>query len=83
MSKFATLLHGQSDDVMDILEHQQCSADELRAALTNAFRRIKSLEESSKRHETKKDRGCPKCFGSGGKRSDPCSNCNGTWRVPK
>lgn len=26
-------------------------------------------------------RGCPSCFGSGGKRSDPCQRCNGTGRI--
>lgn len=28
-------------------------------------------------------KGCPKCFGSGGKVADPCKNCNGTGKVAK
>lgn len=28
-------------------------------------------------------RGCPKCFGSGGKVGSPCKTCKGTGRVPK
>jgi len=26
-------------------------------------------------------KGCPSCFGSGGKRTDPCKNCNGTGKI--
>jgi hypothetical protein len=26
-------------------------------------------------------KGCPKCFGSGGKISRPCKNCNGSGKV--
>lgn len=27
-------------------------------------------------------KGCPSCFGSGGKRNNPCTNCGGSGRVP-
>ena len=29
-----------------------------------------------------KTRGCTVCFGSGGKKTDPCANCKGTGRIP-
>lgn len=32
---------------------------------------------------TDKLMGCRKCFGSGGKRDDPCATCNGTGKVRK
>lgn len=28
-------------------------------------------------------KGCPKCFGSGGKVAAPCKNCKGTGKVDK
>lgn len=30
-----------------------------------------------------KTKGCPRCFGSGGKRNHPCNACNGTGKVKK
>lgn len=40
----ANLLYGQIDDVLDILDCEQLEEHELRAALQNAFKHIKSLQ---------------------------------------
>lgn len=33
--------------------------------------------------EIEKTKGCPRCFGSGGKQNNPCNACNGTGKVKK
>jgi hypothetical protein len=46
-SKIGILLHGGPDEVDSILEHDELTNAELRAALQNAFRRIDRLERES------------------------------------
>lgn len=43
----ATLLYGQTDEVLDILDQVALDESELRAALMNAFKRIDALEKST------------------------------------
>jgi hypothetical protein len=47
MSAFATLLHGEAAEVAELLDGRDFTPSELRAALTNAMRRIASLEQQA------------------------------------
>lgn len=37
---------------------------------------------SAEQVKSRQFKGCPTCFGSGGKRTAPCDACKGTGRVP-
>lgn len=45
---------------------------------TNAYASWLRAEKT----ESVKFRGCKACFGSGGKRTNPCTVCNGTGQIP-
>ena len=46
-SRFNTLLLGNPRQVIDAIDHQECTVDELRLAMINALRRINVLEEKT------------------------------------
>jgi DnaJ-class molecular chaperone len=51
-------------------------------ALESLSRKHANLVQSTTKPK-KTEKGCRACFGSGGKRADPCKICNGTGRVPR
>lgn len=62
-------------------------ADILIAELNKAGEQKEYAERMAKMDATRipahvETKGCAHCFGSGGKKKDPCKHCKGTGRVP-
>jgi ATP-dependent protease HslVU (ClpYQ) peptidase subunit len=55
---YATLLHGEPSEVMDILDHGDGDLTGLGMAMCNAFRRIDRLEKQLQRHRDALSKAC-------------------------
>jgi DnaJ-class molecular chaperone len=55
------------------------AAVDIATADANAF--VRGYRPIAPATEEAAQKGCPACFGSGGKRTDPCKRCDGTGRV--
>lgn len=41
----------------------------------------RSAEQKAAKAHISQSKGCPDCFGSGGKKADPCKTCGGSGRI--
>jgi len=55
------------------------AAADIATADANAF--VRGYRPLAPPAEAERQKGCPACFGSGGKRGTPCKQCAGTGRV--
>ncbi|HUA79386.1 MAG TPA: hypothetical protein VL997_03365 [Dyella sp.] len=55
------------------------AAADIATADANAF--VRGYRPLAPAAEGERQKGCPACFGSGGKRDTPCKRCAGTGRV--
>jgi DnaJ-class molecular chaperone len=55
------------------------AAADIATADANAF--VRGYRPIAPPVEEERTKGCPACFGSGGKRNSPCHTCTGTGRV--
>ena len=87
MSSNETLLYVARERFLDIMaSHQQDPAAAADTAIKQAEMFMSKLNLAEARNhpfaKTVALKGCPKCFGSGGKRNQPCKYCGGSGKVP-
>lgn len=61
--------------------HAAAAAIEDATAFVMEYSRWKAAEQADSKRFVK-SKGCPSCFGSGGKKDAPCRQCEGSGRVP-
>lgn len=78
-------IHGDLSQVANYLNDVAAKEGWVLVAIDPYNDRIEILLKSIKvatQAQKKTKRGCPDCYGSGGKKIDPCKKCEGTGRIP-
>jgi DnaJ-class molecular chaperone len=67
---------------LDLMTNSQADPEiAAQAAIEQADTFVFVYQQRAMEPDAPKLKGCPTCFGSGGKRSAPCKQCNGTGKV--
>lgn len=75
---FIDMVNGKSNMSMNEVEEIAISSFQY---ATMFYSKVNSVMEDEKSSTLSRVKGCPKCYGSGGKSNNPCKYCRGTGKI--